>query len=74
MKDLLHTLDDHGFKIVAHCCGHGRYPATVIVKLEDGRYMELYTGTIIPRTRRYYLTDADGFYYIPELVRPVPDN
>jgi len=31
---------------------------------------DLVSGTRIPRRRNFYRRDADGFYYIPEVVRP----
>jgi len=48
------------------CCGHGRYPKTIIMQGKAGIY-EYYSGVVIPRTRRFYLTDKDGYYYIPEI-------
>jgi len=66
---------------VASCCGHGKYPLTVVVKegivIEDksqptGRkpvivYREIISQTIIPRTRNFYKKDSEGYYYIPEV-------
>ena len=49
------------------CCGHGRYPETIVVQAQ-GRVYEYNTGIVIPRTRRFYRTDEDGYYYIPEVI------
>ena len=52
------------------CCGHGIYPKTVIVGLKKGgeQCFELFTGKIIPRKKRFYKKDKQGYYYIPEVV------
>jgi len=57
----------------ACCCGHGRYAKTVII---ETRYImgvvknyELFTGRVIPRKRRFYVKDNDGYFFIPELLK-----
>ena len=68
---------------VASCCGHGKYPLTIVVKegitIKDKSYptgikpvivyREIISQTIIPRTRNFYKRDSEGYYYIPE-VKP----
>ena len=56
------------------CCGHGRYPMTVVVKegIRDGLdrkiiYREIFSQRIIPRTRKFYKKDKQGYYYLPEV-------
>jgi len=58
-------------KIVACCCGHGKYPMTIVVKqnMFNTEYYELITGKAIPRTRRFYKRDKQGYYYIPEVSK-----
>lgn len=56
------------FQIVSSCCGHGKYPMTIIAKLPLGMY-DLVSGKNIPRKKRFYLKDNSGYYYIPEVVR-----
>jgi len=72
IRDFLQTLNLYGIETVGSCCGHGRYPLTVIWKRVDGKYFELISGVNIPRTRNFYRTDKDGFYYIPELSEKKP--
>jgi hypothetical protein len=36
-------------------------------------YMELFSGKLIPRKRRYYLKDKEGLYYIPEVQNAKED-
>ena len=62
-------------KIVSCCCGHGKFPKTII--LRDGInskdevcfYFEHFSKVEIPRKRRFYVKDSEGFYYIPEVVK-----
>jgi len=57
---------------ILSCCGHGRYPKTIIVK---DRYtnivFELLSGIILSKglrkPKRYYKRDKDGYYFIPEI-------
>ena len=55
---------------LACCCGHGRYPETIIVNVL-GVIRELHSGVEIPRTRNFYKTDFDGYYYLPEVSKPL---
>lgn len=55
--------------LVACCCGHDRYPMTIVAKYRSGRIREILSGTDIPRTRNFYRLDAEGFYYIPEVSK-----
>ena len=72
MRPLIKFLQEE-WKTVACCCGHGRYPITVVVETgHDGEnylYEELFTGIQILRTRRFYKKDEQGYYYIPETLR-----
>lgn len=56
---------------VASCCGHNKYPLTIVVKkfeITNPVYYELLTNTKIPRTRNFYKRDKEGYYYIPEVT------
>ena len=58
------------FQILACCCGHNKYPMTIVVKSAwDGKPFELLSKTDIPRKSRFYVKDKQGYYYIPETVR-----
>ena len=56
-------------KIIACCCGHGKYPMTIIVKHKEGTIFDLMSGIQISRTRNFYKKDKQGYYYIPEVNR-----
>lgn len=58
---------------LASCCGHGVYPLTVVVKdySKGGKILELLTGKEIRgRTKKFYRSDKEGRYYLPEVSRP----
>jgi len=55
------------FKTVACCCGHGKYPMTIVIKSGFGVY-ELMSGKPIFRKRKFYKKDKQGHYYIPEVT------
>jgi hypothetical protein len=55
-------------RTLACCCGHGRYPQTIVVQIEDSPPYEIFSQEFIPRTRRFYRKDKDGYYYIPETL------
>jgi len=71
MKRLISFLKDKHeflyFPIVACCCGHGKYPMTIVANY--GSFcLELLSGQTIPRVRRIYKKDKRGVYYIPEVL------
>ena len=55
------------YKILACCCGHGIYPMTIIFDAGYGNW-ELMSDQGIPRKKRFYIKDKQGYYYIPETV------
>jgi len=57
-------------KIVACCCGHRKYPMTIVVKQGDNLVWELVSGKYISRKKRFYRKDGLGYYYIPEVSKP----
>lgn len=68
MKNILEHV--HG-RVVSCCCGHGKYPMTIVKKmgLSNNPYMlEIVSGKVIPRKSRFYKKDKEGYYYIPEVV------
>lgn len=73
---LLLSLEFLGVETVASCCGHGKYPMTVIAKKgsKTDFGLEIFTGLIIPRTKRFYKPDNKGFYYIPEVSKDEKQN
>lgn len=71
MKPLIAFLKCRGYLTVSCCCGHAKYPMSIIVKKRSASgtyYRELLTNTRILRTKKFYKRDAEGYYYIPEMV------
>lgn len=71
MRNLIAMLSgmlDSNYRTVASCCGHGKYPMSIIIRNCLGGYFELFSGTPIMRIRRFYRRDSEGIYYIPELI------
>lgn len=65
LKNMLH---EDEYQILACCCGHGRYPMTIVVR--GFETFEIFSGARIKRKKRFYTKDADGYFYIPEVSKP----
>ena len=64
----------HGnVETIASCCGHGKYPMSIVVKVRRNKYRlsiyDLVSGKEIPRTRNIYRRDDGGYYFIPEAIK-----
>jgi len=73
MKPLLQFLSGRiypEYKILGCCCGHNKYPMTLVMKHKDSKYgVDMFSNKMIPRLKRLYKKDKQGYYYIPETVR-----
>jgi len=75
MKKLCKLLDSHpSITVLGSCCGHGKYPPSIIVKSREQydskikfKIIDLITHIEIPRKRNFYKKDKKGYYYIPEI-------
>lgn len=67
--NLIYALNMNGTKTVGSCCGHGKYNMSIVHQSPNGKHWELLTGIEIPRKRRFYVKDKQGYYYIPEVVK-----
>lgn len=73
MKPLIKHLKRIDYNTHACCCGHNRYPMTIVVSGRfNGRevFYDLLSDIDIPRTRNFYKKDKQGYYYIPEISKP----
>jgi len=66
IKILIENITD-SCNTVACCCGHGKYPMTIVCEM-NGEYFDIVSNAEIPRTRNFYKRDKQGYYYIPEVV------
>ena len=70
MKNLIIFLQDNGIETLACCCGYGKYPMTIVIKHFSGNTIwEIMSKTLIPRKKRFYKKDKQGYYYIPEVIK-----
>ena len=68
MRLLVGFLKGYGIPIVACCCGHGKYPMTIVIQdKERSVTYEIISGEFIPRKKKFYKKDKQGYYYIPEV-------
>jgi len=70
MRNAVEILDTmfYSGRCVACCCGHSRYPMSFIIRDGCGDTIEIFSGIRLPRKKRFYVKDKDGYYYIPEVV------
>lgn len=66
MKNIIYWLQINGIKTLACCCGHGKYPPSIVVNISYP--FEIFSYKNIPRKTRFYKKDEDGYYYIPEAI------
>jgi len=78
MREFIDWLNmHHDIKTLLCCCGHDRYPETIVIlNKELNLVYEYYTGITLshgvrPR-KRYYKRDPAGYYYIPEISAVKP--
>lgn len=57
------------YKTLASCCGHGKYPMTIVVSRGWGDPIEWFSQITIKRKRNFYKRDKQGIFYIPELIK-----
>ncbi len=71
IRKMIQQLNSYGIITAGSCCGHGRYPLSIVCKsanIDCEYYYELVSGVKIPRTRNFYVKDRYGYYYIPEAL------
>ena len=74
MKNFIENLNilliNSDLVIFACCCGHFKYPMTIIVKhMISGKVFDLISSKTIPRKRNFYKKDKQGYYFIPETIK-----
>lgn len=66
--DFINTELSKTFRTVGCCCGHGKYPSTIVVMdIWTGGLFEYFTGMLIPRKRNLYYKDREGIFHLPEM-------
>lgn len=68
LRGFIMILNDAGIRSFASCCGHNKYHLTVVTMDADSlEFFDLVSGVRIPRVRRFYVRDGDGWFFIPEV-------
>lgn len=68
MRNLIKYLQAMGIKTLSCCCGHKKYPMTIVVNSHGGR-LEICSGLFLGRTKKFYKRDKQGVYFIPETLK-----
>ena len=68
MKNVISNLQLQGIKTLACCCGHGKYPITIVIEGLTDLPVEIFSNKTISRKKRFYKKDKQGYYYIPEVM------
>lgn len=77
MRKAISNLNQLGVKTLFSCCGHGRYPVSLIVDIGigDGKVIPLEIFSNIALTgKRFYKKDKNGFYFIPEVIGRIEEE
>ena len=55
------------YETLGCCCGHGKYPPTIIVREKGTTRITEYNSVVeIHRKRKFYKLDSEGIYFLPE--------
>ncbi len=65
LKELIINLNVTGIRTVACCCGHGKYPISIIV---EGGY-DMYSSKYLKNKKKFYKKDRQGYYYLSEVIQ-----
>ena len=71
MRNAIENLRRQGVKTLACCCGHKKYPMTIIIDIGFSKTLplEIFSGKQIEtRKKKFYKRDKQGVYYIPETL------
>lgn len=70
MRQVIKNLQELKVRTLACCCGHGKYPTTIVVDIGITEVMplEIFSNVMIERKKKYYKKDKQGYYFIPETL------
>jgi hypothetical protein len=72
LEHLIENINGPYLHTLGSCCGHNRYPASIIAFDEiTERTIEIFSNKEILRKKRFYKKDSNGYYFIPEVVNKV---
>ena len=68
MVNLIRQLRFGKVETLSCCCGHYKYNQSIVVRAKDGSTIDLISNRIIPRKRKFYKRDKQGYYYLKEAI------
>ncbi len=74
MRQAIKNLQELNVKTLACCCGHGKYPMTIVVDIgwtitnPKTIPLEIFSNAMIERKKKFYKKDKQGYYFIPEAL------
>ena len=71
MRKVIHNLNKQGIKTLMCCCGHGKYPTSIIINIGLSKILplEIFSGIQLEGKKKFYKKDKDGYYYISETIK-----
>lgn len=71
MKHLVNFINEQtNFKTIMCCCGHGKYPPSLIVIGCTNRPFDIFSGVYFKHDqKRFYKKDKEGYYFISEVTK-----
>lgn len=71
MRKVIKILQEQKIYTLACCCGHGKYPMTIVIDIGLSKRipLEIFSGIQIPRQYKFYKRDKSGRYFIPEVTK-----
>ncbi|NHI94939.1 MAG: hypothetical protein EAX96_20790 [Candidatus Lokiarchaeota archaeon] len=82
-EEITQIKKDFPLEILAACCGYGKYKKTLVCKAKErlfgfkkGDIFEFYSFTKLRpvKRNRYYLKDAEGFYFLNPKLKIIECN
>lgn len=74
ISELITSLNENGIETVACCCGHGKYPVTILYRHKsndaiNGKIFDFCSqwGVSSRAKKRWYRRDKQGLFFIPEV-------
>ena len=73
IRHLIANLNSHGVATIASCCGHGKYPMSIVVMSlrSTKENFDIVSNVTIPRKSKFYVKDKTGQFYIHETLEVV---
>ena len=74
MIQVIKNLQGLKIETLACCCGHGKYPMSIIVNIGFSKSaiipLEIFSNITLVRKKKFYKKDKACYYYIPEVSKP----